>query len=360
MIKLLSDQRIGSIFNYLVSLILVTTIASILIFIQGSYPADAFMALFRGAVGSTGAIASSIRWATPVLISAMAAVIAHRSGINNLGLDGQVYFGAFFTALVGAFLRAPHPLHIMAALAAGCLAGMIYAIIPMLLKAYLKINEMITTLMFNYIAILLTEYFTIRILGWGANANPEMIATPEILDTAKLTQILPPYQATTGIFFALVIVILVWAFYRFTITGYEWKILGRNVHFAKYGGIRVLRNYAIAFLASGLLAGFCGSVEIIGPHLRFRNNFANNLGWDGIMVALIVKNNPLGAAIVGIIWGMIKAGSLAMERMTNVNRIMVTLLQALFVLFITVDIRGFVLKLLIRRKTAILQKEESN
>ena len=361
MIKLLSDQRTGSIFNYLISLILVLAIAAVLIYLQGSYPADALQALFFGAVGSVSAIASSIRWSTPVLIAAMAAVVAHRSGIRNLGIDGQVYFGAFFSALVGAFLTLPHPFHIIVALLAGGMAGLLYAVIPMVLKSFLKINEMVTTLMFNYIAILLTEYFTMRIMGLGANTTPDMIATPEIHATARLTQILPPYQPTTGFFIALAIVVMVWAFYRFTLTGYEWKMLGHNADFARYGGIRVLRNYAVAFLASGFLAGLCGSAEILGPHLRFRNNFAIALGWDGIMVALIVKNNPLGAAIVAIIWGMIRAGSLSMERMTSVNRILVTLVQALFVLFITVDIRGFVLKLLIRRKTMMeMKKGEGN
>jgi simple sugar transport system permease protein len=340
----------GGIFNYLSALILVLLAASVLILIQGSSPPDAFYALFRGAVGSTGAIASSIRWTIPVLISAMAAVVAQRSGINNLGLDGQVYFGAFFAAVTGAFFTTFRSLHIITALLAGSAAGLLYALIPALLKAFMGIDEMITTLMFNYIAILLTEFFTMKLMGLGANTNPDMIATPEILNTAKLDLILPPYQATTGIFIAVVIVILIWAFYRFTRTGYEWKILGRNAAFARYGGIRVVKNYLIVFLLSGFLAGMCGAVEILGPHLRFRNNFANNLGWDGIMVALIAGNNPLGAAVVGILWGMIKAGSLSMERMTSVNRILVTLLQALFVLFITVDLRSFLLKLLIQRR----------
>ena len=358
MYNLLNNKKLGSILNYTISLALILAIASILIIIQGSRPSTALWALVRGAVGSTSAISSSIRWTIPVLISAMGAVIAHRSGINNLGLDGQVYFGAFFTALVGAFFSAPHPLHIFAALLAGSAAGLLYSVIPMLLKAFLKINEMITTLMFNYIAILLTEFFTMKIMGFGANTRPDMIATPEILETAKLTLILPPYQASTGFFFALIIVLIVWAFYRFTVTGYEWKILGRNPFFAQYGGIRVLRSFIISFLLSGFLAGFCGAVEILGPHLRFRNNFANSLGWDGIMVALIARNNPLGAAVVGFLWGMIKAGSLSMERVTSVNRILITMLQALFVLFITVDIRSLLLKLLNRRKIAALKTKE--
>jgi simple sugar transport system permease protein len=348
--KLLQNKLLGGLFNYLSALVLVMLVASVLIWVQGSSPSGAFYALFRGAVGSVGAIASSIRWTIPVLISAMAAVVAQRSGINNLGLDGQVYFGAFFAALVGAFFNAFYPLHIVIALLAGSVAGLLYALIPALLKTFLGIDEMVTTLMFNYISILLTEFFTMKLMGLGANTNPDMIATPEILNTAKLKYILPPYQATTGIFIAAIIVILIWAFYRYTRVGYEWKILGRNATFARYGGIRVIKNYLIIFLLSGFLAGMCGAVEILGPHLRFRNNFANNLGWDGIMVALIAGNNPLGAAAVGILWGMIKAGSLSMERMTSVNRILVTLLQALFVLFITVDLRSFLLKLLVQRK----------
>jgi simple sugar transport system permease protein len=347
--KFLQNRLLGGLFNYLSALVLVMSAASVLIFIQGSSPPDAFYALFRGAVGSTAAIASSIRWTIPVLVSAMAAVVAQRSGIINLGLDGQVYFGAFFAAIVGAFFSISHPFHIMTALLAGSIAGLLYALIPALLKIFLGIDEMITTLMFNYISILLTEFFTMKLMGLGANANPDMIATPEILNTAKLKSILPPYQATTGIFIAVAIVILVWAFYRYTRAGYEWKILGRNAAFARYGGIRVIKNYLVVFLLSGFLAGMCGAVEILGPHLRFRNNFANNLGWDGIMVALIAGNNPLGAAVVGILWGMIKAGSLSMERMTSVNRILVTLLQALFVLFITVDFRSLLLRLLVQR-----------
>jgi simple sugar transport system permease protein len=102
-----------------------------------------------------------------------------------------VYFGAFFAAVVGAFFSISHPLHIMTALLAGSAAGLLYALIPALLKTFLAIDEMITTLMFNYIAILLTEFFTMKLMGLGANTNPDMIATPEILNTAKLGSILP-------------------------------------------------------------------------------------------------------------------------------------------------------------------------
>ena len=330
--------------NYLFSFVLVIFVGAVLILIQGSNPLEAFAAIATGAVGSLPALISSIRWSTPVLIATMAAIVAQKSGIINLGLEGQIYFAALSAGIVGAFLPLPRPLHIPLTILVGGMVGMIYTIIPALLKTYLKINEMITTLMLNYIALFMTEYLTMQLMGFNADTNPEQIATPEIAETARLHQIMKPYQATTGIIIALAIVVIVLLFYKYTRSGYEWEMLGRNPAFARYGGIREKKNYITVFLLSGFIAGICGAVEIMGTHYRFRNNFANNLGWDGIMVAMVARNNPKTALVVGVVWGMLKAGSLNMERMTSVNRILVTLIQALFVLFITVDVQSLIKK----------------
>ncbi len=329
----------GVALNYIISIILVLLVASVLILIQGSNPLEAFKEMILGAVGSRSAIASSIRWSTPVIISATAAVIAQKSGINNLGIEGQIYFGAFTAAVVGAYVQGPGPVVIPLSILTGALAGLLYAILPAVLKLYWNIDEMITTLMLNYAAIQFTEYLTMMLMGLGSDTNPDMIATPEIPEAAQLTRIMPPYQASTGFFIGIMLVVMAFILYRYTRTGYEWKMIGRNKDFARYGGVKHLKNYMIIFLLSGAIAGICGAVEILGPHLRFRTNFATNMGWDGIMVALIAKNNPVAAGIVAIIWGMIKAGSLSMERMTSVNRILVTLVQALFVLFVTLDFK---------------------
>ena len=317
--------------NYLISIVLVLIIASVLILIQGSNPIEAFYEMVNGALGSTSAIASSIRWSTPVIISSMAAVVAQKSGINNLGIEGQIYFGALTSAMVGAYVQGPGYVVIPLAILAGATAGLLYAVVPAILKVYWNIDEMITTLMLNYVAIQVTEYLTMMIMGLSSDTNPDM--------SARLTRIMPPYQASTGIFIGLGIAVVIFILYKYTRVGYEWKMIGRNRIFAKYGGIRHLKNYFIIFLCSGAIAGVCGAVEILGPHLRFRTNFSSNMGWDGIMVALVAKNNPAAAVVVAIVWGMIKAGSMSMERMTSVNRILVTLVQALFVLFITVDFR---------------------
>lgn len=211
--------------NYVLSLVFVLVIGSILILIQGSNPIEAFYSIIDGAIVSKSAIVSSIRWCTPVIVASMAAVVAHNSGINNLGLDGQIYFGDFAAAIVGAFVSLPGFFHKFSAIVAGGLAGALFATIPALLRSYLKIDEMISTLMFNYIALLLTEFFTIKLMGFGANTNPDMIATPEILGTAKFARILPPYQASKGIFIALLIFFILVFIYKKSKIGYEWKIL---------------------------------------------------------------------------------------------------------------------------------------
>lgn len=331
--------------SYVIAFVLVMIIASILISVQGSDPLEAFTWMMKGAVGSKSALASSIRWSTPVIIASTAAVIAHRSGINNLGIEGQLYFGALTTAICAVYVQGPAIVVMIISALAGILAGMLYAVVPAVLKLYFSIDEMITTLMLNYAALQFTEYITMTIMGFDSNSNPDMIATSEMAEGIGLYRFMQPYQADIGFFIGIGLALLVFLLYKYTRIGYEWKLIGRNPSFAKYGGIRHIKNYMMVFLLSGAVAGACGAMEMLGPHRRFRSSFSSNMGWDGIMVALIAKNNPIAAIFVSIVWGMIKAGSMNMERMTSVSRVLVTLVQALFVLFITVDFKGLFVKM---------------
>jgi simple sugar transport system permease protein len=333
-------QAKDEIIKYTVSLLLVFAIGAIIILIQGGDPLESFAAVFQGALVGEGSIAKSIRWITPCIISGIAATIAFKSGVNNLGIDGQIYVGAFTAAMVGYAIALPTGLHIPLTILAAGLAGLLFALVPALLKLYFKVDEMITTLMFNYVAMLLTEYLALKFVGFDGSKSPEQVATPPILESAKLSLLFPPYQATTGIFIAIGLALIVYLLYRFTLKGYELKQVGENMLFSRQGGIRVKRTYVLIFLLSGLIAGICGAVEIMGPHGKFRPSFATNLGWDGIMIALIAKNNPIGVVIVGALWGLLKNGSFAMERMTDTNRLVITLIQSLFVLFVTVDYKA--------------------
>ena len=198
---------------------------------------------------------------------------------------------------------------------------------------------MITTLMLNYIAVLLTEYFTYIVMGISAAGDSLALSTPPIADTARLTNLIPKTNASTGVLIAVALVIVIFMVYRYTVIGYELKQVGENRRFARIGGVNVTKTFLAIFLLSGFVAGLCGSIEVQGTYGKFTASFSNNLGWDGIMIAMIAGNHPITVLGVAVIWGILKAGSLHMERMCDVNRLTVLLIQALFVLFITVDYR---------------------
>lgn len=342
--------------KYIISITLVMIVGAIFIFLQGESPLKAFQAIVQGALLGKPSIARTIRWITPCIIAGTAAVISNKSGIFNLGVEGQIYMGAFLSAVFGYAISLPRLLHIPATIIVGGIGGALLALIPAVLKLYYNINEMITTLMFNYVAILFTEYMTMQLMGVSGSTSPDYVATPPMLDSARLTPLFTSYQATTGFFIALALVGLTYVLYKYTKKGYELKQVGENIKFAQYGGINAFSTYFYVFLVSGFVAGICGAIEMMGAHGRFRAQFSSNLGWDGIMIALIAKDSPLGMLLVAVLWGIIKNGSFAMERTTSVNRLVVTLIQAIFVLFITADFEKIMSKI---RSIVHWQKGES-
>ncbi len=325
------------VFKYVLAFVMVTIIASVLISFQGEEPSKALSAIVKGALGNSYAIGNTIRWTIPCILSGMAAVVAFKSGVMNLGIEGQLYFGAFAAGVVGYIIELPPLLHIISCIVAAGIFGLLYSVIPAILKLYFQVNEMITTLMLNYIAILLTELFTVWVMGATAGVNPDLLATPPIYASAKLPVLIKGTQGNAGIFIALAVVIIVFLIYKYTIKGYELKQVGENLKFSKVGGVNVAKTFVSIFLISGFIAGICGGVEVLGTHGKFTSRFSSNLGWDGIMIAMVAKNNPFGVLGISILWGILKCGSMAMERVTNTNRLTVSLIQALFVLFVTVD-----------------------
>ena len=323
--------------RYAGSFAAVMVIGSLLILWQGENPVTAMHYILQGAFGSIRNIGNTLRWITPCILTGIAATIAFKSGVMNLGIEGQLYFGAYAAALFGFYVRLPRPLHVTGCLLAAGTAGMVFALLPAVMKLVFHVNEMITTLMLNYIAVLITEYLTYVVMGISAAGDSLALSTPAIQDTARLTNLIPKTNASTGIFIAVGLVAATCLVYRYTVVGYELKQVGENRRFARIGGVNVTKTFLAIFLLSGFAAGLCGSIEVQGTYGKFTASFSNNLGWDGIMIAMIAGNNPLMVLAVATLWGMLKAGSLHMERMCDVNRLTVLLIQALFVLFVTVD-----------------------
>lgn len=323
--------------KYVMSMLLVMLIGTLIILSQGNSPTEAFGALLEGAVGSSSAIGTTIRWATPSIITGIAAVIAFKSGIWNVGIEGQMYFGAFIAAIVGSAISVPRFMHIPLCLIMSGIGGLLFALVPAVLKLTLNVNELICTLMLNYAASLFTEYLTFKYMGFDASELADAIATPDMLPSARLSVLIPKTSASTAIFIAIGIAILVFLLYRYTVKGYELKQVGENLRFSKYGGINYKKTFITIFLLSGFIAGVCGGTEMTGSFGKFRPAFATNLGWDGVMIASIAKNNPIAVIFISLFWGMLKSGSFHMERVTDTNRLVISVLQAIFVLLVAVD-----------------------
>lgn len=337
--KLSTNARL-TIIKYVMAAIIVLVVGAIIIFSQGNSPTEAFKALIVGSFGSLSAIGSTIRWSTPSIITGIAAVIAFKSGIWNVGIEGQMYFGAFAAAIVGYQFLLPKGFHIIACILIAGISGMLFALIPAILKMLLNVNELICTLMLNYAALLFTEYLTFKYMGFDASELADAIATPEMQTTSRLTTIIPKTGATTAIFIAIGIAVLVHMLYKFTVKGYELKQVGENEKFAKFGGVNYKRTFLMIFLLSGFIAGVSGGIEMMGSFGKFRPSFATNLGWDGVMIASIANNNPIAVIFISFIWGSLKGGSFHMERVTDTNRLVISILQALFVLLVAIDYKA--------------------
>ncbi len=215
------------------------------------------------------------------------------------------------------------------------MAGGIWGLIPGYLKARLKVDEVVTTIMLNYVAILFTAYLVRGpfYLPGMANAMSKTIA-PQ----AELTRLVERSQLNAGLYIALACVVLVIVLVRSTTLGYELRIVGDNPLFARWSGIPVISTILKVMFLSGLLGGVAGAVQILGVHHRFVANFSRGFGFDGITVALLGRNSPTGVLIAALLFGALRSGGTTMELFTNVPRDLVDIIQAIIIFFVAIDL----------------------
>ncbi len=329
------------------SVVLALLIGSLFIILAGENPLTAYRVLFMESLVGVNSLARTLQRATPLVFTGMAVAFAFRCGLFNIGGEGQLYLGAFASAWVGfALTGLPRIIHLPLAVAAGMLAGALWGAIPGILKARLGVHEVINTIMMNFIAYYLTDYLVTGPFQ-GPRWSPE---TERVAPTAALSRLLPPTRLTTGFFLALLIVVLIFFLLYKTRLGYEIRAVGFNPLAAEYGGISVSRNIVLAMAISGGLAGLAGAEQILGLHGRFIQRFSPELGFIGIAVALLGKNHPVGVLLAALLFGALRTGGAAMDRMTAVPRELIVIIQALIIIFVAADelIRPF-----LRRKEGL-------
>ena len=348
--------------SYLLSLILALALAltqgGIIMALAGHNPFRAYAELAKGATGlkSFGEIGkiftrrqfgNTIEYAMVLYMTGLACAIGARVGIFNVGGEGQLYLGAIVSAYLGVVLTDLPALIVIPVAALGAmLVGGFYAFIPGFLKVKLKVNEVITTIMMNSIAIFLCAYLSSG--PWKTSHSNRVSGTDTLAQHLQFQKLIPGSNLTTAIFASMIIAFLVWYIMGKTTKGYEMRLVGENPRFAKFAGLKVDRTVIGSMVISGMLCGLVGMFEVYGLKGNYQDGISKEYYFDGLLVAMIMRYKPAGIIAMSFLFAFLKVGASGMELNAGVPGELYRIIQSIIIFFLAAE-RG-VKQLLSARK----------
>ncbi len=346
------SNRLVNILVPIISIILGLLVGAIIMVVSGYDPIAGYQALWLGIFGDAYSIGNTIRQITPYILAGLAVAFAFRTGLFNIGVEGQLIVGWFAATWVGYSFELPMIIHLPLALVAAALAGGIWAFIAGFLKAKFHVHEVIVTIMLNYTALYVVNAL-IKSVSDGGFKTPDIHETAS-LRSAFLTNITDYSSLHYGIIVAMLMVFVMWFMLEKTTTGYELKAVGFNQNAAQYAGMSVNKNIILAMTISGMFAGLGGAMEALGTFGRMSSMAAfTGIGFDGIAVALLGANTPLGIVFGASLFGSLKYGALNMPNAAGVPEEIVSIIIAVIVLFVA---SGYVIRLALEK---LMNKKEA-
>ena len=312
---------------------------------SGYDPVAGYIALWKGIFGDMYSIGETIRQISPYILAGLAVAFAFRTGLFNIGVEGQLIVGWFAAAYVGMAFELPKFIHLPLALLAAALAGALWGLIPGILKATLHVHEVIVTIMMNYIA-LHTVNALIKAVSDGGYKTEKIHPTAS-LRSEFLSNLTDFSTLHYGIFVALAMVVVMWFILEKTKTGFELKSVGFNDNASKYAGMNVKKNIILSMVVSGAFAGLGGAMEALGTfgNMVTRSAFTG-IGFDGIAVALLGANTPLGVIFGASLFGSLKYGAGNMPNEAGVPIEIVSIVIALIIFFVA---SGYIIRVLLSK-----------
>ncbi len=306
--------------------------SSIFLLSIGADPLLAFRELLTGSFGSLHAFQGTLIKAIPLMLCGLGLSVAFRMNLWNIGAEGQLYLGAAAAAWFALrFPEAPAWVALPCMALLGIAAGGLWCLLPGILKIYVEVNEIIVTLMLNYIAILGVEF-----LIFGPWRDPETYGfplTPVFGQGARLPVIFGR-GVHLGLLFAVATALALHVLYRRTRFGFELKVIGANPQAARYAGMNIGRSILLAMLTSGGLAGLAGMSEVTGLHHRLQPDFSPGYGYTAIIVAWLGNLNPLAIPVVAVLFGGLLTGGDLIQINMKLPLSLVNILQGLILFFI--------------------------
>ncbi len=297
-------------------------------------PLEAFGYFLRGPFTSVRRFGAFLEAAIPLTFTGLAVSLVFSAGQFNLGAEGHFFIGAIAATAAGILLNLPPVIHTVVCLVAGMVAGAIAGFIPGFLKARWNASELVSSLMLNYVFLKFGMYLiTYHLRDPAAGA---LVSLP-LRKTSWLPQFTKSTRLHAGVFVMLLVVLICYYFLFRTGRGYEARMTGQNINFARYSGIPVLSVILLIQALGGAVAGLGGAVEMLGIYRRFQWLASPGYGFDGVIISILSKNNPLVVPVAAVFLAYLRVGADVMAMYADVSAEMVAIIQAVIILLVTAD-----------------------
>lgn len=328
--------RVRTALLYAASLAVAFGLAAMVVTLGGHSPSDTLLALYQGSLEGGASIGQTVDEAVPLLLVAVGAIICTRAGLFNIGQEGQVLIGAAAGAAIALFTPGPGPLVLALALAGSALGGALWAGIPAALYHWRGVNVVISTLLLVFVSFQVVSYAVNRDFLLQETAVPGQILAPQsdlIPEPVRLPRLgeYPDFNVGGGVFLAVAVTAVAAVLLRHGTWGFRLRMLGLNSVAARRAGVRAGWIGGGALLLSGACAGLAGGVVLTGSAYRIQPGLADNVGWEGLLVALVARDRPALAVPVALFFGALRAGG-GFLASTGVPRYLVSVVTALLVL----------------------------
>ncbi len=326
------------------AVVLALVVGGIIMAVTGHDPINAYAEMAKGATGcqtfgefftqlfTKRQFGNTIEYAMVLFLTGLACALGARVGIFNVGGEGQLYLGAIVSAYIGVLMADFSPWLAVPAAALGAMAvGGFYAWIPGVLKVKLKVNEVITTIMMNTIAIYICSYLSNG--PWKTSSSNRVSGTDSVNPAFQFEKLIRGSNLTTAIFASIVIAFLVWYVMSKTTTGFEMKLIGQNSRFARFAGLNADRLTILAMVVSGMMCGIVGMFEVYGLKGNYQDGISNEYYFDGLLVAMIMRYKPVGIILMSFGFAFLKVGAAGMELNAGVPGELYRIIQAVIIFF---------------------------
>ena len=306
-------------------------LGAVLIALSGTDPLTAYQAMLRGAFGGKRQLTETALKATPLLLIGLGLTVAFKARVWNIGGEGQYFMGALFGSIIALrFTELPAIVLIPLVLVAGIIGGAVWGLVPALLRTRRGINEIISTLMLNYVAVFIVEYVARVPLRDPNGYLPE---SAQFVKNARLAGMFGT-RLHLGVLFALVLIPLIYLLIWRTPVGFRLRAVGSKASVARFAGIFVERSIIFVLVFSGGLAGLAGIMEVTYLHSRLKGGISGGYGFTGILVALLGRLHPAGVLFAAIFFSALTIGANTMHTLTGLPVTIADVIQALIVLFV--------------------------